>query len=162
MNETVNQENSGTGAGSQEERTFTQAEMNAIIGDRLERERGKYADYEELKRKAEQFDAAQEAGKTELQKATEQVEKLQAQVTAFQKAETLRKIREDVSKATGVPASLLFGEDEETCKAQAEAIAAYTKTGTTTVIRDGGEPQHKPSGRATRDQFAEWFAKAQN
>ena len=47
------------------------AEMNAIISDRLSRERSKYADYDDLKAKAQQFDAAQEAGKTELQKANE-------------------------------------------------------------------------------------------
>ena len=41
------------------------AEMNAIISDRLTRERSKYADYDDLKAKAAQFDAAQEAGKTE-------------------------------------------------------------------------------------------------
>ena len=71
MAETVNQETNGTAAETQEneQRTFTQAEMNAIIQDRLTRERGKYADYETLKAKAAKFDAAEEAGKTELQKA---------------------------------------------------------------------------------------------
>ena len=67
MAETVNQETNGTAAETQEneQRTFTQAEMNAIIQDRLTRERGKYADYETLKAKAAKFDAAEEAGKTE-------------------------------------------------------------------------------------------------
>ena len=42
MAETVNQETNGTAAETQEneQRTFTQAEMNAIIQDRLTRERG--------------------------------------------------------------------------------------------------------------------------
>lgn len=71
MAETVNQETNGTAAETQEneQRTFTQAEMNAIIQDRLTRERGKYADYEALKAKAAKFDEAEEAGKTDLQKA---------------------------------------------------------------------------------------------
>ncbi|MFR8900877.1 hypothetical protein [Hominenteromicrobium sp.] len=71
MAETVNQETNGTAAETQEneQRTFTQAEMNAIIQDRLTRERGKYADYETLKVKAAKFNEAEEAGKTELQKA---------------------------------------------------------------------------------------------
>ena len=71
MAETVNQETNGTAAETQEneQRTFTQAEMNAIIQDRLTRERGKYADYEALKAKAAKFDAAEETGKTDLQKA---------------------------------------------------------------------------------------------
>ena len=43
-NETVNQE--------QATKTFTQSELDAIISDRLKRERDKYADYETLKEKA--------------------------------------------------------------------------------------------------------------
>ena len=53
------------------ERTFTQSELNAILGDRLAQERKKYADYEELKGKAEKYDAAEEASKSELQKEQE-------------------------------------------------------------------------------------------
>ena len=97
MAETVHQEPSTTAAQPQEERTFTQSEMNAIIQDRLNRERGKYADYEALKEKAAQFDAAQEAGKTELQKATEKVSRLQAQLDAMTQADTVRQVREGVS-----------------------------------------------------------------
>jgi len=55
------------------ERTFTRPQMNANIGDRLARERAKYADYSELKQKAEAFDQAEELSKSELQKATERV-----------------------------------------------------------------------------------------
>ena len=36
---------------NQGQKTFTQAEMDAIIGDRLARERQKYADYDSLKEK---------------------------------------------------------------------------------------------------------------
>ena len=80
MAETVHQEPTTPAAeGQQPERTFTQAEMNAIISDRLSRERSKYADYDDLKAKAQQFDAAQEAGKTELQKANEKACTAQAQ-----------------------------------------------------------------------------------
>lgn len=161
MAETVNQatNQNGTGAGTQE-RTFTQSELNAIVTDRLSREREQYADYAALKEKAEKYDAAQEADKTDLQKATEKVAALQAQVEAYTKADNLRQLREKVSKETGVPASLLYGEDEDSCKAQAQAILDYAKpvSGGTT-IRDGGDPQAKPTG-STRDQFADWFNQA--
>ena len=66
MAETVPQESTSPAAAPQAERVFTQSEMNAIIQDRVARERSKYADYDALKAKAQQFDAAQEAGKTEL------------------------------------------------------------------------------------------------
>ena len=44
MAETVNQEQN-----TEPEKTFTQAELDAIVGDRLKRERAKYADYSDLK-----------------------------------------------------------------------------------------------------------------
>ena len=100
MAETVHQEPTTPAAeGQQPERTFTQAEMNAIISDRLSRERSKYADYDDLKAKAQQFDAAQEAGKTELQKANEKAAKLQEQLDTLTKANTLRDIRGKVAAA---------------------------------------------------------------
>ena len=97
MAETVHQENTPAAGEQQTERTFTQAEMNAIISDRLTRERSKYADYDDLKAKAAQFDAAQEAGKTELQKANEKAAKLQQQLDALNSANTLREVRAKVS-----------------------------------------------------------------
>lgn len=77
--------------------------MNAIISDRLSRERSKYADYDDLKAKAQQFDAAQEAGKTELQKANEKAAKLQQQLDALNSANTLREVRAKVSAAPTCP-----------------------------------------------------------
>ncbi len=61
-------ENKPTTGGGQEpnggapEKTFTQGEMDAIIGERLAREREKYADYDILKAKAAKFDESVELG----------------------------------------------------------------------------------------------------
>ena len=156
MAETVHQENTPAAGEQQTERTFTQAEMNAIISDRLTRERSKYADYDDLKAKAAQFDAAQEAGKTELQKANEKAAKLQEQLDTLTKAHTLRELRSKVAAATGVPAELLSGDTEESCTAQAQAILKFAQPGYPS-IRDGGEVRNKPTG-STRQQFADWFA----
>ena len=53
----------------------TQEDLDIIVGERLKREREKYADYEALKEKAAKYDQAEEASKSELQKATEKAEK---------------------------------------------------------------------------------------
>lgn len=160
MAETVNQATQQNGTGPEkQEKTFTQAELNAIVADRLSRAQAQYQDYATLKEKAEKYDQAQEAGKTELQKANDQVAKLQAQVDAYTKAENVRSIREKISKETGVPASLLYGEDEAACKAQAEAINLYANPAGNAQVRDGGEPQARVTG-STREQFADWFNQA--
>lgn len=58
----------GNGAGG-EQKTFTQAELDQKIGERLERERRKLGDVDELKRKAQAFDKLDEERKTELERA---------------------------------------------------------------------------------------------
>lgn len=50
---------------------------------------------------------------------------LTAQRDALQKDINTRNARDKVSADTGVPASLLTGETEEACKAQADAILAW-------------------------------------
>jgi hypothetical protein len=60
-------------------KTFTQAELDAVIADRLKREREKYADFETLKKKATDYDKLTEAQKDELTKAQERATKAEAE-----------------------------------------------------------------------------------
>lgn len=106
-------------------KTFTQAELDAAIESRLTRERAKFADYEALKAKADKFDKAEEAAKSELQKAQEQAAAYKAQLDAKTRELAAAAARSKVSSETGVPANLLTGETEEACKAQAEALHAW-------------------------------------
>ena len=59
------------------DRTFTQAELDRIIGERLAREGQKYTDYEALKAKAAEYDKAVEAQKTEAQKMADKAAQAQ-------------------------------------------------------------------------------------
>lgn len=128
MAEIGNEPTAGAGGnGNEPEKTFTQAEVNAIVEGRLSRERDKYADYESLKDKAGKYDEIQNEGKTDLQKANEKADLLQKKLDELTKADTVRQVREKVSKETKVPAELLTGEDEEACKAQAAAILQFAK-----------------------------------
>lgn len=110
-----------------DDKTFTQEELDSIVEGRLARERQKYADYEDLREKANKYDEYQEKSKTELQKEKEKSDALQAKLTALEKEGTVRQVREKVAKDTNVPAELLTGEDEESCKKQAEAILKFAK-----------------------------------
>lgn len=172
-NETVNQVTTATngtstaggstsitvnpGAAEGTNKMFTQEELNQMIGDRLARERAKYVDYESLKEKAAKFDKIEEESKTELQKATERADKLQAELTMLKKAEEVRNTREEVAKDIGVPASLLTAETREDCEAQAKAILSFAKPDNGyPKVKDAGEVR-RTSSASTRDQFAEWF-----
>lgn len=152
--ETVNQENQATEETTG--KTFTQEELNAIVQDRLTRDRQKYADYDELKEKAGKFDQLEEASKSELQKMTEKADALQTELDKLKSENLVREARQKVAAETGVPVTLLTGSTEEECKAQAEAINAYARPASYPRVKDGGEPL-KRGETSTRDQFADWL-----
>ena len=126
MPETANQE-------AAEVKTFTQEEVNAIVEKRLARAKSEVpADYDELKAKAAKYDEAQEAAKSELQKATEAAEKWTADYEAL-KAESDRKAAiEAAAKEHGVDAAMLArmaGDVEDNAKFLAEKAEAEPKYG---------------------------------
>ena len=98
-------ENATQGAPAEPERTFTQAEMDAIIGDRLKRERAKYADYDEAKAALDELTQLKEANKSELEKAVEERDRLKAEL---EKRDAERAHAEKVAELMGVPRYVQF------------------------------------------------------
>lgn len=139
-----------------EEKTFTQSELNAIIADRLSEVKEKYGDYDDLKEKAQKFDEAEEASKSELQRITESRDALQAELDGLKKQAAVRQARDKVAESKGVPAHLLTAETEEECNEQADAILAFKNQQGYPQVKDGGEvtPIVKKSAR---DSFKEWM-----
>ncbi len=76
-------QSTGNRDGQQAGKTFTQAELDAIIADRLGRERQRYADYEDLKKAAAKLKEIEDASKGEAQKLQEQLQALQAENTSL-------------------------------------------------------------------------------
>ena len=157
MSETVNQENKPT-ENVEVQKTFSQEDVNRIVGERLARETAKYADYESLKEKAGKYDEMEEANKTELQKAQEKADKLQTELDGLKKSEEIRQMKEKVSTETGVPVSLITAETEEAAREQAKAIKQYADPGHPEV-KDGGEVHNHPSKKSTSEQFSDWLDK---
>lgn len=140
-----------------QEKTFTQADVNAIVSERLKRAEEKYADYESLKERASQADVTLEALNAEKEKAKE----LATELDAIKKAEEIRTTREKVAKEHNIPADLLTAESEEDCKIQAEKLVAFARPAYPT-IKDGGEVTTTASKKSTREQFADWANEAFN
>lgn len=90
-----------------------------------------------------------------LKEAADAIASLQAELNGMKQAETIRTMREKVSKEKNIPADLLTGESEEACAAQADSILAFAKNTGYPVVRDGGEPGGTPAPK-TREKFAEW------
>ncbi len=129
-------ENATQGAPA-EEKTFTQAQMDAIIGDRLARERAKYADYSELKQKAEAYDQAEELSN---QKATERAERAEAQLADMRSRAEAERMKAEIAADRGIPAELLRGSDRAELEAHADAIkAALAGVQRFPNVSDGGD-----------------------
>jgi hypothetical protein len=144
--------------GSAGGKTFTQAEVDAIVRERLKREREataqKYADYDDLKRAAAEGDKS----KTQLDKVSEQL----AALTARAEAAEARETRAKVVAAKKLPPSLakrLQGKTEEELTADADELLADWKSAGGKVDDDEGEqdgdkggetPPARPAARTGR------------
>lgn len=151
--ETVNQENNNTNG--TETKTFTQADLDRIVQERVNRERAKYEGFEELKAKAQKFDEQEEANKTELQKAQERATELEEKLKKREHEDSIREMKKKVADEMKIPADLLTGETEEACMEQAKAIMSFATSQGYPSVKDGGESN--PSTKKTaRESFKEW------
>ena len=119
------------------------------------------ADLQSLKDQIEALKQAQDGSSAlaaELQATKDENTQLKTQVEGYQKAETIRGIREKVSGEKKVPMNLLTGETEEACTKQADDILSYAKSFGSFTVPDAGEPSTPPAS-STRDQFAKWAEK---
>ena len=84
----VQPDNEPAGSGTEDEpkeneprsREYTQAEIDEIVAKRVARVKKQYGDYEDMKKKAAKLDEIEAANKSELEKLTEQNQKLAAQL----------------------------------------------------------------------------------
>lgn len=91
-------------------KAFTQDELNRIITDRLAQERKKYADYEDLKKKASEFDKIAEAQKSETDKLREAASKAQQERDAALSTANERMLRASFI-AEAAKANVAYPED---------------------------------------------------
>lgn len=145
-------------AGEQNQPEFkapeSQEELDRIIQKRLDRERSRFSDYDDLKTKASQLDEIEESKKSEVEKANSRVAELEAQLEEAQSSI----VRSNVAAAKGVPANLLSGSTKEELEAAADALLEFRGTGNqaprSSAFKDvSGEPVKGNTG----SQFADFF-----
>lgn len=99
----------------------SQEELDRIIQARLDRERKRFSDYDDIKAKAAKYAELEEANKTEAQKTADRLaaaEKRAAELEA-------KALRSEVAAAKGVPSALLTGSTQEELEAAADALIAF-------------------------------------
>ena len=128
----------------------SQADFDKAIQARIARERAKFADYDQLKAKAQQVDQAAEAAKTADQKNAERLAKLEDDL----EAERLGRVRAEVAAEKKVPAELLSGSTREDLEAAADALIQF-KGETPRMPVVPGEGRQPAQKKTTADLFAE-------
>lgn len=113
------------------EKTFTQAELDVIVGKRLtQQERqlaAQFADYEDLKTAATELQGIKDATKTAQEKAADKIAELERrladQATEVEKA-NLKALKSEIARVKGVPANRLVGKTQEELEADADEYLA--------------------------------------
>lgn len=127
----------------------TQADLDRIVENRLQRERSKYADYDTFKEKAGMVDTITADRDTWKQRA----EAAEAKNATYEQEKQVVTWANEVAKETGVPAELLTGSTKEEMTEQAKKLEKYIKIPAPFVGSDGKVPSAGP-GVSNRDTFA--------
>lgn len=137
----------GTGGGNDGGQQFqaitSQEALDRIIGERVARERGKYADYDDLKAKAAKFDEAEAANQTELQKITARAEAAEQKVAKHEAEKQVATWAAEITKGSTIPAAALRGSTKEELTEHFEVLKSIAPA-----------PQQKrgtPPGKAAGD-----------
>jgi len=123
-------------------KTFTQAELDHIVGERLSKERAKYGDYNDLKTAAQKLAELEASQQTAAEKLTAE---LTTHKTAAQQAAS-ENLRLRVAMEKKLDASLvdrLRGSTKEEIEADADKLLELVSP---TPKLDGGARQTAPAG----------------
>lgn len=139
--------NDAGGAGGAEDKSFkvieSQDDLDRIVQQRLARERAKFADYDDLKTKASQFDELQESQKSEAQRQQERAAQLEREATESKLAAARLEVALEKG-LTAVQARRLVGTSKEELASDADELLASFKT-----TDDSSTPPRRPQERLT-------------
>ena len=131
-NDATNLDN-GKEGDNKTEKTFSQAELDKAIKERLERERKKYADYEDLKKAKSELDEIKRGKMTEIDKLKADLETAKAEsvsLTAQINEMNLNNMKSKIASEMGIPSEFavrLSGNTEEEVRADAEKLKPLFK-----------------------------------
>jgi len=141
--------------GTEPEKTYTQGDIDRMIGERIARERTKYADYDEVKKQAEtlaeQLKQREEAELTELEKAKKRAEELERDLEVHKKDTEWRKTWETTE------AERLEKEMEDLDDAQKDIITSLPLEKRALAISQfkGATPGSPDGSKSTKQELTE-------
>lgn len=128
----------------------TQADLDRIVENRLQRERAKYANYDQYKADSEKLGnvvAERDNIKNQLATANSELAELKGE-------KQVREWAQEVSQETGVPADVIRGNTKEEMLAHAQSLEKYVSV-SAPVVRSDGKSPNQPAATSTREMFAQ-------
>lgn len=118
------------------EKVLPQSEVDGIIEKRLERERGKFSDYEDLRAKAGKVDTITEDFQKQLKEKDTKIGDLSKEVTTAKLGTTKLKIATEF-KLSDEAQEFLTGDTEDALREQAEKLSKVGGGGKVKVTKKG-------------------------
>lgn len=137
-----------------EDRTFTQADLDRVVSDRLDRERKKYEGFDELKAKAAQYDELAEKDKSESEKLAGKLTKAEGERDDARS----QLLRFTVAQEKEVPAKLvplLTATSREDLESQADLILENAKPADPDF--DGGPREPAPEPKTPNEAHQDFL-----
>ena len=141
----MSEQNNTETTNDSETKTFTQEELDRIVSERLSRVKSQYADYEELKERA---NAVDDLNKT-VEELTGKLQEAEAKAEESDKRATeaeVLSLRVKVSSEHGVPLKYLSADDEESLVEQAKELSEWK--GATQGVKREADTSGNSSGPA--------------
>lgn len=137
----MTEENTPTEGENGFEPITSQEALNKVIGQRIAKVESRFADYDDLKSKAEKFDEAQQAAKSDLEKALERAEQAEKRAATYEAKEQVAKWAAEIVGDSGVPAEALRGSTREELEEHFGLLKPhFTKPAPTRTATPKGKP----------------------
>lgn len=154
----------GADSGQDTGKTYTQAELERLVEQRLIRERKKYTGFTDLQKKAAEYDKLQEKNKTEQERLNDQLAAAQVELQTYR----VEKVRRAAADAAGDPTLWEFITETDSDKAEEQAKRLAARFGTPPQDGNNGQPPRRanlqqgtraqPPPEMTRDQLLRGLA----
>jgi len=125
----------------------SQEDFDKAIQARIARERAKFADYDDVKARADKLAEIEEANKSEAEKVAERLAAAEKRAAELEAKAT----RAEIAAAKGVPAQLLTGSTQEELEASADALIKFRGDQGSNGLRvpnEGKSPAKQPNSES--------------
>ena len=138
----------------------SQEDFDKAIQARIARERAKFADYDDVKAKAEKLAKIENANKTEAQKQADrlaEIERENAELKSGKLRVEVAAAKSDPTKGIVIPPSLLTGSTKEELEAAADALIAFKGEPQTQRLHIPNEGKSPTTTGGPATEFAEFL-----